>query len=49
MRGESARNKIAKRFEETNKVKWWIYFVRWRLFQGPQILLINTDKRICRE
>jgi hypothetical protein len=27
-RDESGRNKIAKRFEETNKVKWRIYFVK---------------------
>jgi len=28
MRDKSGRNKIAKRFEETNKVKRWIYFVK---------------------
>jgi len=28
MRRESGRNKITKRFEETHKVKRWIYFVK---------------------
>jgi len=31
---ESGRNKIAKRFEETNKVKRRIYFVKRRILQG---------------
>jgi hypothetical protein len=33
MRGESGRNKIAKRFEETHKVKRRIYFVKPRILQ----------------
>jgi uncharacterized lipoprotein YajG len=31
--------------EETNKVKRRIYFVKRGVFQGPQISLINADKK----
>jgi hypothetical protein len=34
MRGEYGRNKIAKRFEETHKVKRRIYFVKWKILKG---------------
>jgi hypothetical protein len=37
--------KIAKRFEETHKVKRRIYFVKRRVFQGPQISLMNADEK----
>src|SRR6478752_5241492 len=50
MRDKSGRNKIAKRLEETNKVKRWIYFVkRGQLWPKPLplitlITLIYTDQ-----
>jgi len=34
MRGEYGRNKIAKRFEETHKVKRRNYFVKRENFEG---------------
>jgi|SRR5579859_2275444 len=57
MRGESRCNKIAKRFEETNKVKRRIYFVKRRILQGAisnwqlakpsgrRSALINADQK----
>jgi hypothetical protein len=44
MCGEGGRNKIAKHFEETHKVKRRIYFVKRRFLQGgffPQGLKPN--------
>jgi hypothetical protein len=50
MRCESGRNKIAKRFEETKKVKRQIYFVKREILQKPnqasrRFALVNADQK----
>jgi hypothetical protein len=37
LRGKSGRNKIAKQFEETHKVKRRIYFVKRGFLQGAEL------------
>jgi hypothetical protein len=54
MHSESGRNKIAKRFEETKKVKRQIYFVkretcRSQTKPAADLRWLMQIKRICRE